>query len=215
MKTILAVIGDYYHHKAHIQASLDTAIREIPAILVYVSESELIAMLEQKPDAVILFKEDRVNPNEEPCTVWMTDEVAERIVRYVENGGGWLAWHSGMASYPVESVYTKMLRGYFKYHPNEHQIVTYEGGYPGSTPDKEQVSFAILDEHYFVHCDTDETQVFLRSRSVDGESVAGWSHSFGLGRVCCLTPAHRREGLLHAEMVQMLRRSLEWCCGGL
>ncbi|WP_241158355.1 ThuA domain-containing protein [Cohnella candidum] len=71
----------------------------------------------------------------------------------------------------------------------------------------------MLDEHYFVEYDSARTETFLRSESVDGSSVAGWRHTFGAGRVCCLTPAHRREGLLQPDFQRLLGEAVRWCCG--
>ncbi|WP_235548826.1 ThuA domain-containing protein [Paenibacillus sp. Soil522] len=123
----------------------------------------------------------------------------------MENGGGWLAWHSGLASYPVDSSYTRMLRGYFLSHPEQHKPVSYIAAGNG-----QQGTFEFVDEHYFVHCDEENTEVFLRSASTDGESIAGWRHRFAAGRVSCLTPAHREEGLLHSDFSGWLKREIEW-----
>ncbi|MFC0211024.1 ThuA domain-containing protein [Paenibacillus chartarius] len=227
MKRIVAVVGDYYHDAALIKESLEAAQREqdVRWQVEYATVEQLTGKLSENPEAVLLFKEDRIQPQDAPDRLWMSADLAARIVSYVESGGGWLAWHSGLASYAVEGAYVQMLRGYFKYHPSEHQTVTYVGGYPGDTAaggaecreraedGNRRVQFAIVDEHYFVHCDTERTNVFLRSRSVDGESIAGWSHSFGKGRVCCLTPAHLRDGLLHPEQLGLLRQCISWLAG--
>lgn len=206
MKQIVAILGDYYHREADSRAALLVALQsEIGAGRLnvrFVGKEQLGEALEGKPDAVVLFAEDRVAPEEDGDRKWMTPETAERIVRYVEDGGGWLAWHSGLASYDPNGAYAHMLRGYFLHHPAEHQTVTYTG---------EGGEFAILDEHYFVECRTEETEVFLRSSSVDGESIAGWRHGYGAGRVACLTPAHRPEGLLNGSVTKLLADAVFWC----
>lgn len=217
MKRVAAVIGDYYHSAEIIRDSLECALEPLTASseigVEYVSVGELPEALRNKPDAVILFKEDRLKPTEKPGEHWMTDALAYEITRYVADGGGWLAWHSGLASYPVGSPHTVMLRGYFEHHPAQHQYVRYTGYYPGLAGAASEVAFEILDEHYFVVCDTGATNVFLRSESVDGRSVGGWWHEYGGGRVCCLTPSHRREGLHHPTMLGLLRGAVRWCAG--
>lgn len=72
-------------------------------------------------------------------------------------------------------------------------------------------AFEFRDEHYFVSVRSEETRIFLRSKSNDGESIAGWCHQFGQGRVCCITPAHSNEALRHEQMQRLLARSLAWC----
>ncbi|WP_052087821.1 hypothetical protein [Paenibacillus wynnii] len=72
-------------------------------------------------------------------------------------------------------------------------------------------SFSFKDEHYFVECAEDKTEVFLRSTSSDGASAAGWAHFFGRGRVGCITPAHLAEGLLNPDFIAVMRRLFTWC----
>jgi type 1 glutamine amidotransferase len=210
MKRIVAIVGDYYHRPEDSAKALNQALKtRIDAgelSLRYVAVEQLQETLADQPDAVILFAEDRMTPESNDKAKWMTDETAAFIVRYVEAGGSWLAWHSGLASYDPEGVYVSMLRGYFLHHPHEHQTVRYS--YEGQAD-----SFEIVDEHYFVACHTEQTEVFLRSASIDGISIAGWRHAFGDGRVCCLTPAHCPEGLLHPEVLKLLNQTVSWCAG--
>ncbi|NHN33999.1 ThuA domain-containing protein [Paenibacillus agricola] len=214
MKTIYAIVGDYYHPGDLIQQSLSLAMKPLTDSgqyeLAYVSAEDLTDRLLSKPAAVILFKEDRVNPKDDHIEHWLTEPLSTAITRYVEEGGGFLAWHSGLASYPPDSAFIQMLRGYFEHHPSKHQVVSYKGVLP-SEPSRE-ISFEIVDEHYFVSCDEANTDIFLKSESVDGSSIGGWAHSFGQGQVCCLTPAHNKEGLLHPGMIELLRSSVLRCC---
>lgn len=214
MKTIYAIVGDYYHAELPIQTALNMALAPLTEggqyQLAYISADELIGRLAEKPAAVILFKEDRVNPNDANVQHWLTEEVSVAISRFVEGGGGLLAWHSGLASYPTDSALVQMLRGYFKFHPSKHQLVRYKGTLPSDN--SLDILFEIVDEHYFVHCDEENTSVFLKSYSIDGISIGGWTHAYGQGRVVCLTPAHNKEGLLHEGMLELLRDSVLRCC---
>ncbi|MBO1511334.1 ThuA domain-containing protein [Metabacillus bambusae] len=212
MKKIVALLGDYYHSEEGIQASLNRALTLLneneKVECIEIQTSQLIEELKKKPDAVILFKEDRVNPTDEKVDTWMTDEIGETIAQYVDQGGGWLGWHSGLASYADESSYTKMLKGYFEYHPELHSQVKYTSvkGNDVFGP----VSFEIIDEHYFVKINQEETNIFLKSESEEGQSIAGWFHDYGKGRVCCLTPAHNKEGLLDPRFTELLSKTIKW-----
>jgi type 1 glutamine amidotransferase len=215
MKSIYAIVGDYYHAEDPIRQSLNLAVKPLTDSgsyeLEYISAEQLKDRLQSKPAAVILFKEDRVNPRDEIVQHWLTEDISAAIVRYVEEGGGFLNWHSGLASYPPDSAFVNMLRGYFDYHPAKNQMVSYQGTHPADSSDssKKHTAFEILDEHYFVICDEANTSVFLRSESIDGSSIAGWYHAFGQGQVCCVTPAHNKEGLLHESMIELLRSSVQ------
>ncbi|MCD1261114.1 ThuA domain-containing protein [Paenibacillus athensensis] len=248
MSRIAAVIGDFYHPEGPIREALAAAHAEALASgalsIDYYRAEEMAQALASGPDAVILFKEDRLNPEDAQVDTWMTDELQAAIVRYVEAGGGWLAWHSGLASYPVDGAYTGLLRGYFLHHPEQHSVVTYGVGgaefagdsgagplgdlgaelsgdpvaEPSADPGAEPLidsgaTFAFSDEHYFVACDEANTEVFLRSSSRDGEAIAGWRHAAGAGRVCCLTPAHKPEGLNDPHFQQVLRECVRWSAG--
>ncbi|MBD0383652.1 ThuA domain-containing protein [Paenibacillus sedimenti] len=214
MKRVVAVAGDYYHPQQLIQQTLLTAmnadIADRSMHIDFCETEHLVKVLQELPDAVILFKEDRINPQDDQVSTWMTEEIAAAIVRYVKEGGGWLAWHSGLASYSVDGAYTTMLRGYFNYHPEQHSEVTYSILEDGEANPIRKFSF--MDEHYFVHCDQERTEVFLKSESKDGQAVAGWRHEEGSGRVCCLTPAHTAAGLSNAEMLDQLASCIRWCC---
>ncbi|MDQ0229010.1 ThuA domain-containing protein [Metabacillus malikii] len=214
MKRIIAVLGDYYHPKERIVDSLHHAVKFISELedidLVEIQLEQLCSELGKKPDAVILFKENRINPTDEKVDTWMTEEIGTAITEYVNQGGGWLGWHSGLASYPPDSNYIKLLKGHFEYHPELHQQVKYTS--VDGNDSFGAVAFDILDEHYFVNVNEAETNIFLTSQSEDGHSVAGWSHSFGNGRVSCLTPAHNKEGLENGEFIKLLAKTIKWVC---
>jgi type 1 glutamine amidotransferase len=214
MKQLYAFLGDYYHQPELIKGSIKQALEHLDLKgkfkIHFCDVEDLVSILQQKPDCIIIFKEDRVNPNEAKVHTWMTDEIELEITRYVSEGGSWLAWHSGLASYKVKGEFTQMLRGYFEYHPEVNQTVSYTT--ISNVNHGVVIEFEILDEHYFVHCDEANTEVFMRSKSIDGESIAGWRHPFGSGKVCCYTPAHRIEGLLDPNVISILGGNILWCC---
>lgn len=218
MKRVLAIVGDFYHDAELAKKSFDRVVEpfvkdgrlQVAYAGVEQLEQELVRPSGVLPDLVVLFAEDRIDPQSEQVKQWMTPPVAENIADYVAGGGAWLAWHSGLASYPVGGAYVRMLQGHFLSHPSEHSKVTYTP-LPGTELGELGASFAFMDEHYFVACDESKTTVFLRSSSIDGESTAGWYHAYGSGRVGCLTPAHLSEGLLMPQFIEVMRGLVAWC----
>lgn len=214
LKRVLAVAGDFYHDDAVIRRALEKALAPFAEAgrleLAFAEREQLIGLLDGRPDLVVLFAENRTDPQGDESRVWMTEDMADKIVRYVRGGGAWLAWHSGLASYPENGAYVGMLKGRFLYHPPEHAAVTYT---PEAGTDLGELGgpFRLKDEHYFVDCREPDTTVFLRSRSAAGESAAGWFHPFGEGRVACLAPAHLEEGLLDPDFMAVMRRVVAWC----
>lgn len=213
-KTIFAALGDYYHDKDLAIKSLEKAIGQLKEELNFeveltcLSVNDVVASLDEQPDLVILFAENRLNPEDPVVNAWMGANEAAKLEKYVANGGSWLAWHSGLASYENIKPYIKMLRGYFLSHPDEHQMVTYKLEQDALFVEKQ---FEFLDEHYFVKVEEVRTNIFLRSDSVDGSSIAGWYHEHVEGKVLCLTPAHLEAGLMHEQFLQVLAASIKWC----
>lgn len=215
---IRAVLGDYYHPAEWAEQALQAAVNLLNERrsssgesagfeLQTVSYESLAEAISDHPELLVIFKEQRVNPEAEDPGEWMHADLQENIVRYVEAGGALLAWHAGLA-YQNDGAYRRMLRGWFLHHP-EQKTVTYrpaESDHPLSRTE----GFAFKDEHYFVHCEEAETNVFLISESEDGRSIAGWSHEYGQGRVCCLTPAHTLEGLQDEGFLKLLADCLEY-----
>ncbi|MBB6734178.1 ThuA domain-containing protein [Cohnella zeiphila] len=214
MKRIVAIVGDYYHDESLARESLVKAFEAIPPdeerALEFVGTKDMVRVLEERPDAVVLFKENRLNPQDEKVELWMDEAVSSAIASYVREGGAWLAWHAGLASYPEEYEYVKMLRGFFLSHPAQNKPVRYVPVHTEAAG-RSGEALGFVDEHYFVSCDENDTEVFLRSESEDGSSIAGWRHAYGKGKVLCLTPAHRREGLLDPSFLKLLGGCLEWC----
>lgn len=177
----------------------------------YLSVSELINNLKTNPDVIVLFAENRINPQENNIKRWMIAEDATIINDYVKNGGSWLAWHAGLASYENIQEYTSMLKGYFLNHPDKHEVVTYTTDLRSEHFSANE-KFKFIDEHYFVEVQEDQTNIFLRSESIDGSSLAGWYHEYGKGKVLCLTPAHKKEGLMNSAFLRILSQSIKWGC---
>jgi hypothetical protein len=74
---------------------------------------------------------------------------------------------------------------------------------------QKEKAFSLSDEHYFVQCDDENTEVYLRSTGEAGDSIAGWKHSYGKGKVCCFTPAHTKEGMLDENISLLLAEQIK------
>jgi len=209
MKRILALIGDFYHSHDNLLKALKQATNAAldSCEIIDASIENFEQFLSQNPDAIVLSAENRINPQDEIVECWMTEKMEKRIKEYVEGGGRLFVWHSGLASYPEEGEFCKLVRGYFKFHPDKQKPVRYHSSHEAAF-DGREFDFEIMDEHYFVFCDKDNTNIYLYSESEDGSSIAGWWHNFGKGKVVALTPAHREDGLLDNNFQELLRAVL-------
>lgn len=206
---IIAVLGDYYHNKIQLEEALSRVISKIDDVdITYTSRESLIDELKNSPDLVILASENRLIPNEENPKQWMSEPAEAAIINYVNKGGAWLAWHSGLANYESNSSYVKMVGGYFTHHPETQAHVQYQyNNDHGLSNGKE--SFKIIDEHYFINHDKD-ISIFLNSSSENGESLAGWTKSYGNGKVCAYIPAHNKDGLMDTSVQTDMKDIIQW-----
>ncbi|MEH7253581.1 ThuA domain-containing protein [Neobacillus niacini] len=205
MVKVAALVGDYWHGDASVRAGLEAAILRLSnkdeIELQYISYQEVSHVIDNQPNLFINAKMNKLNPKDKQVITWLTEELDKKIETYVKAGGSFLAWHAGLAGYPSESSYTQMLRGAFDYHPPGLQGVIYI---------QKEKTFNLADEHYFVTCDEANTEVYLRSTGIEGDSIAGWKHRYGKGKICCLTPAHTREGMLNENVSSLLASKIDW-----
>lgn len=205
-KTIISVTGDYYHNGLETDQLIERviALLDEPVEHERISVADLAQGLLKHPDLLILSVENQQTPGQADLHEWLTPELSEMITHYVANGGSWLALHSGMTHYPIESDYIQMLKGYFVQHP-EQVAVTYQ-----SELEDVPCRFVIEDEHYQVDFVDAYTNIFLRSFSDYGESVAGWRHFYGSGKVAGYVPAHNLSGMLEQQNLDLLKTVVAW-----
>lgn len=209
MAKIVALLGDYWHNAEDAKAGLEAAVSRLSdnenVVINYITHDEVANVLEEQPDLFINAKMDELNPTDEQVDTWLTELVDQQLSDYVKGGGSILAWHGGMAAFNPESNYIQMLCGYFDYHPPGLQDVTYI-----PEEDSETGRFSLQDEQYFVKIEEEKTKIDLWSTGVDGDSIAGWKHTYGKGKVACFTPAHTREGMLNEHVSALLAEKLNW-----
>lgn len=142
---------------------------------------------------------------------WMTDSVQAAFVDYVGAGHGLLAIHSGTAEYEHKPLLRGLLGGVFAHHPEQCPVtVSPRPGHPltaGASP------FTLQDEHYFMHMDDTQADVFLTTVSEHGTQPGGWRRVDGRGRVAVLTPGHDLDVWLHPSFQGLVLNCLRWCSG--
>lgn len=120
-KTIYSFLGDFYHERDNVYPAVKKAAEILgdDVILTDCALSELseVLDLDKTPATIIMACEDRINPESDQVNHWLTPEMDNKITSYVKNGGSFIAIHAALASYPKDSKYTDMLKGYFIDHP--------------------------------------------------------------------------------------------------
>ena len=69
--------------------------------------------------------------------------------------------------------------------------------------------FVTADEHYFCRVNIENVTPLMVGVSDAGTEIAGWAHTLGKGRVCCLTPGHNHPMLI--KMRPLMENAADWC----
>ena len=210
--SIYSFLGDFYHKHEHIYPSVKKAAELIGETLNDCQcTSELSGVIDKNPTVIIMACENRINPQDEQINMWLTPEMDEKLTNYVKNGGSFIAIHASLASYPTDSKYTDMIKGYFVDHPAEHYTVRYTSNekMPFSK-NPAAFDYEVMDEHYVLNVDTAATNVFMTLKSEYGEGCGGWFHNYGKGKVIAVAPTHNKEGFEHPETVRLYKEAILW-----
>jgi len=208
-RKIVAFLGDCYHQREPLEQAVLTAARRVGNVTVesQLPTTEAVGLaLEKNPSMIIIGAENRINPEDAVVECWLTDEIDDKLEAYVAAGGSLLVLHSGLASYPSDSKYRKMIKGAFISHPPEDCKVRYYNQ-DNSLPEnlgKDGYDYEVIDEFYVVDVDVEETNLFLFSECEEhGQQIAAWYHDYGKGHVSCIVPTHHAEGFEHREMQRL------------
>ncbi|MCL1995236.1 MAG: ThuA domain-containing protein [Defluviitaleaceae bacterium] len=211
MKTVYSFFGDFYHNHSFIYPAVKAAASQISDIqLIDTTVDKMEDALSRNPSAIIMGRENRINPQDEVVDTWLTPALDEKITSYVKNGGRFLAIHAALASYDPGTKYTQMLKGYFLSHPQDHCPVRFTSNETMPFKNTAPFDYEVVDEHYFLEVEEESTTVFMHSKSEHGGNYGGWYHSYGDGKVICIVPTHRKEGFEHPETVRLIYESLKW-----
>ena len=172
---------------------------------------------------VLLCKSNQTSQQDR--TRWLSEEIQQAFISYVENGGGLLVVHSGVTINGTEA-FQKLIGCRFTTHPNECPVTVQPiKGHPIAAGVE---MFCEVDEHYRVEIVSPDVDIIVASYSPSqGEvdkyeedayrntpawiSAAGYVRTQEKGRVCVLTPGHKIEVWQNPDFQKMLVNSLQWC----
>lgn len=147
----------------------------------------------------------------------VTEVMGKEFRSYVEQGGAYLAVHSGnvfMGEGDGIREYTEFVGNRFLSHPLRCEVILKkEKEHPVMREVEEE--FRIRDEHYQMEILAEDADVFLTSRSeTGGDHVAGYTREMGKGRLCVLTPGHTLSVWQNREFQKIFLNAIRWCLGG-
>jgi type 1 glutamine amidotransferase len=209
---VCAIVGDYYHDPETTVRALDRLPeRERYEFVIHRERERFPKEAIEKSDILLLARMGRLKP-EKSEEFWISESDERFIFDFVGQGGGLLALHAALASYPPDGPLHALLHGRFLYHPPLHPAVHYVISQKAREITMGADSFTVEDEQYFVELEAGGTEIQLMSQTREhGESPAGWTHECGAGRVCVLLPGHTETAMLHPMMQRLLQNALDWC----
>ena len=207
VKRVLVLCGDRYHPAEMVMEGLRASVGSEFAF--EVAPDGPLAELGEKYGAVVIAKLNVSSPTD-PLP-WADAHSDELLRKFVMTGGGLVVIHGGTVGYQEAPSIRQMTGGKFLHHPDACEV-TFQP-LEGFDLAAGTIAFTRPDEHYFVDIDGGQ-EVFLVSRSPHGEQPAGWTSSFGGGRVCVLTPGHEGAVWKHPEFKKLINKGLNWVTHG-
>lgn len=160
---------------------------------------------------ILCCKSDSVNAaNQAP---WFEEGVTEvgpaEFEAYIQNGGGFLAVHSGNVS-KEGSAYSRLVGNYFVGHPPRCQV---EVKMTAPHPIAEGVGdFSIRDEHYNIQVVDEDAEIFCETESATGGTqTGGYTKKIGDGTLCVLTPGHTLSVWENKAFQRLLLNAIHYC----
>lgn len=203
------ICDDYWHPGSVVEAGL-APLKETGLEFSIMKDATNFAIEKMQEYPVIIFsKSNHVSATNREK--WMTSEIQQAFVEYIETGGSLLVIHSGIAGYGEEKVFTNLIGSTFLQHPEQCPVTIQPLKKHPITAEVE--NFIEKDEHYFVDIISEDVDVFMITTSKHGAQVGGYTRHQGKGKIAVLTPGHNQEVWLHPNYQKMLKNAIEWCGG--
>lgn len=202
-KRVLVYCGDRWHPPADAMVALGNLESSGYHFQQAASEEELDDL--SPLDIVVLAKLNVKSELDE--TPWLTTEGESALVKFVYGGGALFIVHAGSAGYERLPELRTLRGGAFLHHPPIGPVTIYPVAGEALAAGLGQIS--LKDEHYHMEVDPG-MDIFLTTRSTHGTQPAGWTRSFGFGRVCVVTPGHTAEVWANPEFLEIVKRGLDW-----
>jgi type 1 glutamine amidotransferase len=142
----------------------------------------------------------------------ITEQALQAFDDYVSAGGGVLAMHATTASFKHTTRFFEILGGQFSSHG---PVETFQVMPSRSTDDifGQLAGFTCKDELY-LHDLSDDIRVHYYTNHQDEPVPMVWTRLHADGRVCYTCPGHRSATLRIPAYQAILKRGLQWVCGG-
>jgi len=236
----LALIGDRYHNPDYIHIALEKVFGPLGIKTDYTIDYTSIASSLLKsydlflilrdgmiwpqgylgPDAYTAYEQGVENKSEFPApksVPWITEEQAQAIQEFVNNGKGFYALHNSSNISVYSKTYRELMGGAYIGHPTlrpfKVRITNHNHPITNGIQD-----FMVTDEQHYVAYDKDPKYILAESENVDGldyegrgtKSPAAWAYEYGKGRLVFTAVGHTIHALWVPQHLELQKRAVEW-----
>ena len=237
---VLALIGDRYHNPDYIRVSLGRLFAELDLPVDYtINYGHLSRSLLQNyqlfvclrdgmiwpggylgPDAYSDYEhylENRSEFSKETPKTWITEEQGQAVKDFVASGGGFYSLHNNSHVSLSSKSYREVMGGAYLGHPplRPFKVTVVNKKHPVTHGVQD---FMVNDEQHFVVYDKDPGNIILRAENIDGltfedhgaQSISGWAHEYGRGRVVFSAPGHNIHAMWQPEYFKLQANAVRW-----
>ncbi len=198
MPQALILAGDHYHDARDAFAGVGAALAAAGVAATGTVDFAAFDAQLAGTDLLVIHRDGLASPDGRGAAPapWMRPAQERALERFVLGGGGFLALHNAAWAYPWRGGYRRTLGGYYLGHPPpaRFRVAVVDPAHPvtaGVPP------YELEDEQHWLYWDFDRVAPLLVSQGRDGrQSVCGWAHAHGRGRVVYLPHGHTRAALL-------------------
>ena len=136
---------------------------------------------------------------------------------YIRNGGSMVAFHTSAICFDDWDDWSKLLGGKWVWDKSFHppQDIVKVSPIENHFLNDNLNSFEIEDEVYHNLYLEPESKPFLlaKTRKTNEEHIVGWTYNYENGKVVYNALGHDSKSLLKPEMVNIIKKSVEWVSG--
>ena len=213
MKTVLFLVGDYWHHAETIQPLAAKLFPEENWTVTFTENPKELLTMSEAPDLIVSFK-DPIENDQIPTPIWCDQEWTDRLFADVcEHGTGLMLIHAAVTDLESDHPIVKeMIQSVFTGHPEQCPL-TFKGVREHAIMEGvTEFTFPENDEHYMMSMlDDAQVEIIAQTQSKNGVQPGMWVKEAGKGKVCCITPGHTTKNLICEEYLKVLQNAVAWC----
>lgn len=148
---------------------------------------------------------------------WITEEQGEAVKDFVAAGNGFYSLHNNSHVSLSSKSYREVMGGAYIGHPalRPFKVRVVNRDHPIT---KGVQDFMVNDEQHYVIYDKDPKNILLRAENIDGltfaehgtESISGWAHEYGQGRVVFTAVGHNIHAMWQPEYLKLQKNAVRW-----